>query len=422
MKRSVKPSTANGKIVAPSSKSVAQRAIVAALLSGGTSTLRHLTLCDDTAAALAVARTLGAAVERRGSDYLITSDFFARNTTAKQLFCGESGLLTRMIAPVAALLSHQVEITGHGSLAARPLDMVEAPLRDLGASVATSNGKLPIRVKGALRGGRTAIDGSLSSQLLTGLLMALPLAQGSSEVRVSNLNSKPYVDITMALLKAFGVEVANDRYEVFRVAGNQKFTPCTYSVEGDWSGASCPLVAGAIAGSVTVENLDEHSAQADREILTALARAGAKIVVEQVSSSLSSITVSQGHLQAFTFDATHCPDLFPAVAALASCCSGTSRLSGALRLAHKESNRALTLQQELGKLGIRVDLQGDAMLITGGAMAGGAVCAHHDHRIAMALATAALRAGSEVVVDQAECVAKSYPEFWEDFCRLTGAC
>ena len=418
MKKSVKPSTANGKIVAPSSKSVAQRAIVAALLSRGTSTLRNLTLCNDTTAALNVARALGATVEKRNNDYLIASDFFANNTTERKLFCGESGLLTRMITPVAALLSHEVEITGHGSLATRPIDMVEVPLRELGAKICTNNGKLPILVKGALQGGCTAIDGSLSSQLLTGLLMALPLAQGSSEVRVSNLKSKPYIDITIALLKSFGVEIANDSYEVFRINGNQKFTPCTYNVEGDWSGASCPLVVGAIAGSVTVENLDENSAQADKEILTALERAGAKIAVERTGSSLSSITVSRGNLQAFTFDATDCPDLFPALVALASCCNGTSQVSGALRLTHKESNRSLTLQQEFGKLGIKVDLQGDDMFIIGSTITGGSVCAHNDHRIAMALATAALRASSEVVVDQAESVAKSYPEFWEDLAAL----
>jgi 3-phosphoshikimate 1-carboxyvinyltransferase len=394
---------------------------MAALLSRGTSTLRNLTLCNDTAAALDVARTLGATVEKRGNDYLITSDFFAKNTTEKKLLCGESGLLTRMVTPVAALLSHQAEITGHGSLTTRPIDMVEAPLRKLGVEIYTNNGKLPIRVKGALKGGCTAIDGSLSSQLLTGLLMALPLAQGNSEVRVSNLKSKPYIDITIALLKSFGIEIVNESYEVFRVAGNQKYTPCTYNVEGDWSGASCPLVVGAIAGSVTVANLDENSAQADRAILNVLAQAGAEIAIEKTGASLSSITVSRGSLQAFTFDATDCPDLFPAIVALASCCNGTSRVSGALRLAHKESNRALTLQQEFGKLGIKVDLRGDDMLTTGGAITGGCVSAHNDHRIAMALATAALRASSEVVIDEAESVAKSYPEFWEDMQRLTAS-
>jgi 3-phosphoshikimate 1-carboxyvinyltransferase len=335
-----------------------------------------------------------------------------------------------MVTPVAALLSHQVEITGHGSLTTRPIDMVEAPLRDFGAAISTNNGYLPINVKGALSGGSTSIDGSLSSQLLTGLLMALPLAENDSEIRVSNLKSKPYIDITVDLLKSFGIEIENESHEIFRIRGRQKYTPCSYNVEGDWSGASCPLVAGAIAGSVTVTNLDCNSAQADKEILTALQRAGAKISITKchcgldpqshnIDSVLSSITVSKSSLQAFTFDATHCPDLFPALVALASQCSGTSQLLGAKRLTHKESNRALTLQQEFGKLGIKIELRDDEMLVTGGAVNGGEVASHNDHRIAMALATAALCASSEVSIDQAESVDKSYPEFWEDLEKLT---
>ncbi len=448
MKKSVKYSTVNGSIVAPASKSVAQRAVIAALLAQGTSRLRNLSLCSDTSAALEVARALGATVEKSGNDYIITSDFFAKNaiptrhpeldagspnreigfaelanSVADQvrndkhlaLFCGESGLLTRMVTPVAALLSHEVEITGHGSLTKRPIDMVEVPLRDLGASISTNKGYLPINVKGPLKGGYTQIDGGLSSQLLTGLLMALPLAENDSEVRVTKLKSRPYVDITIDLLKSFGVEIANENYEIFRIRGKQKYRPCTYNVEGDWSGASCPLVAGAIAGSVTVNNLNVDSTQADKEIIAVLERAGAKISIEGTmqTDALSAVTVSQAPLKAFTFDATDCPDLFPAIVALASCCQGTSRVSGALRLTHKESNRALTLQEEFGKLGIKVELQNDDMLITGGKVSGGEVSAHNDHRIAMALATAALRASGEAVIDQAESVDKSYPGFWE---------
>ncbi len=421
MKKSVKYSTVSGSIVAPASKSVAQRAVVAALLAKGTSTLRNLSLCNDTAAALEVACTLGAMVEKHGNDYTITSDFFAKNTGEKSLFCGESGLLTRMVTPVAALLSQKVEITGHGSLTKRPIDMVEAPLSDLGVTISTCEGKLPIILQGPLKGGVTHIDGSLSSQLLTGLLMALPLAENDSEIHVINLKSRPYVDITIALLKSFGVVVENENYEIFRVRGKQKYTPCSYNVEGDWSGASCPLVAGAIAGSATVSNLDINSTQADREIIIVLDRAGAKLSIEKgkQSGALNTITASQAPLKAFTFDATDCPDLFPAIAALASCCEGTSKVSGALRLTHKESNRALTLQEEFGKLEIKIELQGDDMLITGGAIGGGEVSSHNDHRIAMALATAALRASGEVVINQAESVDKSYPEFWEDMETLT---
>jgi 3-phosphoshikimate 1-carboxyvinyltransferase len=418
MTKSVKSSTVSGRVVAPASKSVAQRAIIAALLANGTTTLRNMSLCSDVQAALDVAQALGALVERQGSDYLITSDFFANSAGKISLFCGESGLLTRMVTPVAALLPQLVEVNGHGSLATRPIGMVEAPLRDLGATVATTGGLLPIRIQGGLRGGEASIDGSVSSQLLTGLLMALPLAQQPSTVRVSNLKSKPYVNLTMELLTSFGISVAHESYEIFRINGRQRYTPCSYNVEGDWSGASCLLVAGAIAGCVTVENLDLSSTQADREILTVLKHAGAQVNVESSDGRRSAVTVSQSDLHAFTFDATDCPDLFPAIVALASCCSGVSLVKGASRLIHKESNRALTLQKEFGTLGIQVTLRGDEMLITGGKIGGGSVCSHNDHRIAMALATAGLRASGEVTIAQAESVNKSYPEFWEALDKL----
>jgi 3-phosphoshikimate 1-carboxyvinyltransferase len=418
MTKSVKSSSANGRVAAPASKSVAQRAVVAALLANGTTTLRNLTLCSDTQAALGVAQALGAQVEQRGSSVLISSDFFANSAEKISLFCGESGLLTRMVTPVAALLSQPVEVHGHGSLTSRPIGMVEAPLRNLGATVATTGGLLPIRVQGRLRGGTASIDGSVSSQLLTGLLMALPLAQQPSTLHVSNLKSKPYVDLTVELLKSFGVSVAHEGYEVFRIGGGQRYTPCAYNVEGDWSGASCLLVAGAIAGCVTVENLNLSSAQADKEMLTALRRAGAQVCVEDDGSGHSAVTVSQADLCAFSFDATDCPDLFPAIVALASCCNGVSVVKGASRLTHKESNRALTLQKEFGALGVAVALRGDEMLITGGSIVGGSVRSHGDHRVAMALATAALRASGVVTIEQAESVEKSYPDFWKELGRL----
>ncbi|MDR0567318.1 MAG: 3-phosphoshikimate 1-carboxyvinyltransferase [Prevotellaceae bacterium] len=436
MTKSVKYTTANGRVAAPASKSVAQRAVVAALLARGTSVLRNLTLCSDTQAALGVAQALGAQVRQQEGSLLITSNFFANSAERLSLFCGESGLLTRMITPVAALLPQPVEVSGHGSLATRPIGMVEAPLRDLGATVATTGGLLPLRVQGRLRGGTASIDGSLSSQLLTGLLMALPLALHPSTLHVHSLKSRPYVDLTVALLKAFGVSVAHDeRYEVFRIGGQQRYAPCSYSVEGDWSGASCLLVAGAIAGRVTVENLSLASPQADREMLTALKRAGAQVCIEACGGNgngssdggssngnggdvRSAVTVSQSPLSAFTFDATDCPDLFPALAVLASCCDGVSVVKGASRLTHKESNRALALQKEFGALGVAIALRGDEMLITGGSITGGSVHSHGDHRMAMALATAALRASGEVTIEQAESVEKSYPGFWRDLDRL----
>jgi 3-phosphoshikimate 1-carboxyvinyltransferase len=395
---------------------VAQRAVVAALLARGTSVLRHLTPCDDTLAALEVARALGATVEETGEGYRVTSDFFAGGARGRRLSCGESGLLARMIVPVASLLPGTTRVEGRGSLTRRPLDLPLEALRALGAGVTTAGGFLPVTLEGGLAGGHATLDGGACSQLLTGLLMALPLARRDSVLRVNGLKSKPYIDLTIDLLRDFGVVIGREGHELFTARGGQAYVPRAYDVEGDWSGASCPLVAGCVAGSVTVTNLDGRSPQADRAIVEVMRRAGATVTVEA-----GRVTASRpGRLRAFEFDATGCPDLFPAAVALAACCEGTSRIAGATRLAHKESDRATTLREEFGRLGVLVRVEGDVMRVTGGEIGGGEVSARDDHRVAMALATAALRASGTVVIRGAGCVSKSYPRFWEDLRLLQG--
>lgn len=416
MKKLLKAGEVKGVIVAPASKSIAQRAIVAAGLTEGTTLLKQVTLCDDTRAAMELISRMGCVVIRKGSDYRIRGGL--PTVFPGVLFCGESGLLTRMITPVAALSRGEVEIRGCGSLLRRPMDMVVSPLGELGVSVTTAGGRLPLKLEGTLRGGEITLDGSVSSQVLTGLLMALPLADGDSLLHVHRLNSKPYVDLTIRLLSAFGIEVRQEDYSLFRVKGRQQYRPCVYTVEGDWSGASCLLVAGAISGQVTVKGLDIRSVQADRAILEVLELAGIPVVIRQ-EEVYYSVTISKGRVKAFDFDATECPDLFPAITALAVCADGVSCIRGADRLTHKESNRAFALQEEFGKLGIRVTWQEDCLFVTGGKVKGGVVQAHRDHRMVMALATVALLAEGDVVIEDAEVVAKSYPGFWEDFARLT---
>ena len=420
MTKSVSASEVNGTVIAPASKSVAQRAIVAALLATGTSTLHNLTLCNDTEAALEIVKTLGATIEVNGYDYHTTSNGITTLSEKElTLLCGESGLLTRMITPVASLLASEVTITGHGSILKRPVDMIVKPLQDLGVNICTNNGFLPAVVKGPLKGGVTHIDGSISSQMLTGLLLALPLAQSDSTLYVHNLKSKPYIDITIDLLQSFGIAIEKESYEVFRIKGNQQYKPTTYNIEGDWSGASCLLVAGCTAGEVTVTNLDLDSPQADKAILDVLQLANANVSINEKKPFSSITTAYSNSLHAFEFDANECPDLFPALVALAASCKGVSKIHGAKRLTHKESNRALTLQQEFDKLGIDIAIQDDAMIITGGTITGGEVSSHNDHRIAMALATAALKATGTATISEAESVNKSYPQFWNDLQDLS---
>lgn len=411
MKTTIHKGRIAGSITAPASKSYAQRAVAAALLAGGETTLTHLDLCNDTRAALDVARRLGASVSHEGTTYTIRGGL---NPVSTKLNIGESGLATRLFTPIASLCHMPITINGEGSILRRPIEMMEEPLQALGVEVISNGGYLPISVKGPMRGGEIHVDGSLSSQFITGLLMALPLSPNDTVLHVENLKSRPYVDMTIDLAARFGVAIEHNNYEQFYIAGGQHYTPCTYNIEGDWSGASCLLVAGATAGSITIRNLNHISLQADLAIIEALARAGAEIITTN-----SSVTVHGGPLYAFEFDATDCPDLFPALAALAASCEGTSVLTGTQRLTYKESNRAETIAEVFGRLGIGVDLsEENTMRITGGPVSSAVVDSHNDHRIAMAAAVAALSSDDSVVIEGADAADKSYPNFWNDLDTL----
>lgn len=411
MKTTIHKGRIAGSITAPASKSYAQRAVAAALLAGGETTLTHLDLCNDTRAALDVARRLGASVSHEGTTYTIRGGL---NPVSTKLNIGESGLATRLFTPIASLCHMPITINGEGSILRRPIEMMEEPLQALGVEVISNGGYLPISVKGPMRGGEIHVDGSLSSQFITGLLMALPLSPNDTVLHVENLKSRPYVDMTIDLAARFGVAIEHNNYEQFYIAGGQHYTSCTYNIEGDWSGASCLLVAGATAGSITIRNLNHISLQADLAIIEALARAGAEIITTN-----SSVTVHGGPLHAFEFDATDCPDLFPALAALAASCEGTSVLTGTQRLTYKESNRAKTIAEVFGRLGIGVDLsEENTMRITGGPVSSAVVDSHNDHRIAMAAAVAALSSDDSVVIEGADAADKSYPNFWNDLDTL----
>ncbi len=413
MDKTVTGGTVEGDIVPPSSKSYAQRAIAAALLADGVSTLYNVEMCDDTAAALRVIQVLGAKVERPDqTTYTIRGGL---NPVSEILDIGESGLSTRLFTPIASLCSRPITIDGHSSILRRPMGMMIEPLRQLGVKARDHKGFLPISVKGPMRGGEVRIDGSVSSQFLTGLLMALPLARQGTTIYVDGLKSYPYIDMTIDTMDKFGIDIDHRDYEEFYVPGGQKYTPADFIMEGDWSAASCLLVAGAVAGSVTMHNLKTISLQADTAIIDALSRAGARI-----EETADSVTVSKRDLHAFEFDATDCPDLFPALAALAANCEGTSVITGTGRLVHKESDRAEAIRSEYGMLGIEVDLDEDnIMRITGSRIIGGCtVESCGDHRMAMSLAVAALNASEPVTIRGAECVSKSYAGFWQDFNKL----
>ena len=412
--RSVRPGPVEGVLTAPPSKSVFQRAVAAATLADGTTTLAAHGLCDDALSALDIATTLGATVERRDEAVRITGN---GQPTGAELDCGEAGTSLRIFTAVAALHDQLLTLVARGTLATRPMEMVVAPLQSLGVQCSTHGGLPPVLVRGPMTGGLAAVDGSTTSQFLTGLLIALPRCAEDSLIEVAELRSKPYVRLTVSLLERFGVDIEHDDgLERFHIRGNQGLLPADLAVEGDWSGASFPLVAGAIAGDVTVQGLDPASPQADRRVIEVIEAAGADL---QVSDE--EVRVVHRPLKAFRFDATHCPDLFPPLAVLATACRGTSVLLGVHRLRHKESDRAAAIHEQLGRIGARVRIQGDAMEIEGGALTGGEAEACGDHRIAMALAVAGLTARAPVAIHGWQCVSKSYPEFFEDLVALGGS-
>lgn len=413
MEITVHPSRLKGEVEAPASKSLTQRAIAAGLLARGTTVIHNPSFCNDSLAAISMAGALGATVTREHDSVTIQPGPGPLSPVI--LHCGESGLALRMFAPIAAMLSSHVTLTGDGSLLRRPVKMISEALGQLGVTVHTNSGLLPLTLSGRLRGGTAVIDGSTGSQLLTGLLMALPLAGEESEIEVNGLRSRPYISLTLKLLEDFGIKVRNRGFSHFSVGGNQSYQAREYNIEGDWSGASFLLVAGALAGEVSVRNLSCDSLQADRAIMQALRDAGCLL-----RETAEGVKAERSDLKAFNYDATDSPDLFPPLAALAAGCSGTSRIRGISRLFHKESDRAGAIADVLEMTGIKVNFEGDEMLITGGDIHGAVVSSHNDHRIAMMAAVMAAGATGGVTIRDAEAVAKSYPGFFDDL-SLIGA-
>ena len=414
MNITVNPSGLKGCVEAPPSKSLTQRAIVAGLLAGGATVIHNPSFCNDSMAAMNMVQALGATVIMQEERIIITAAEKPSGPVAMN--CGESGLALRMFAPVAALLSESVTFTGEGSLLRRPVSMISEALSQLGVKVETTGGLLPLKLSGRLGPGRALIDGSSGSQLLTGLLMALPMADGESRIEVASLTSKPYIGLTLELLADFGIMVENDGFRSFIIPGNQAYRAHEYAVEGDWSGAAFLLVAGATAGRVTVDGLNPWSMQADRSVLQVLDEAGVSLVTGPCG-----ITSSRSELRPFIFDASDAPDLFPPLAALAARCEGTSRIRGVGRLRHKESDRAEAIAGVLEAMRIRVNFSGDEMLITGGRVYGTTVSSHNDHRIAMMAAVMAASATSPVTITGADAVSKSYPGFYDDLAALGAA-
>lgn len=407
MEKIINPGKINGRIFAPPSKSMMQRAVAMGIMATQPYEILNPSLCNDGISALATAASFGKEIETLNDRIALSGNF---NISSKYANVGESGLGIRMFSIIAALGYKEIVLLGEGSLVRRPVHILEPILEQVGADCYTNSGFIPVTICGPITGGNVFLDGSSGSQVLTGLLMALPFAGENSEIEVRNLKSIPYIEMTLEFLSQSGIEIENEDFKKFFVRGNQSVRNFSYTVEGDWSSAAFLLVAGGISGKVEVSGLRLDSKQADKSILEVLKKAGAQVITEN-----KSIICKKDKLKSFEFDASNCPDLFPPIAVLAANCEGTSVIKGTERLIHKESNRAETLKLEFEKLGIEIDYSNDMMKITGGKIRGGEFFSHNDHRIAMAGACMAINSSNAVKIFESQTVAKSWPSFYMDF-------
>lgn len=437
-----------GSVRVPASKSYAQRAIVCAALAEGTSTLGGYSPCGDSEAALALAASIGAKVSVEdapdGMKSLVIDGVAAKPGSlegGRSLKVGESGLLTRLMAPLSCeIFNAPVTIEGEGTLATRSLDRLPSAMAAIGASVKGEQGKtqdsvtVPFEVAGPLKMGGLTMDGSKSSQTVSGALMALPLGERNSTLHVKNPASIPYIFMTMDMLRTFGVKTRSELYGdngilednwddcneiVVKIKENQRYKAADVQIEGDWSAATVFMAAAAIFGSVRIDGLDTTSLQADLSMLDLLLEAGASIC--QLDEPNGTICVQKAPLTAIKADLSNCPDLFPVLATACAFFQGRSQLRGVHRLVNKESNRAASIEAMLCQLGVRVEIKEDDMfidgeslecrLLNGRLLKGGDYTSSHDHRMVMALSLAQLGADGPIKVDDTACVAKSFPEF-----------
>jgi len=408
----IEPSILKGTIQIPPSKSDAQRAIICAALAKGNTTLTNCGDNQDVRNIQGCIEKLGAKIEKNEDQSLLISGIQNFPLTSS-LNVGESGLGIRILTSVCAAHPGTFFLTGNGSLLNRKMDFFDNEFIKMKVNFKSNNGYLPFELSGPLQAGEYSVDGSQSSQYISGLLMAMPLLPGHSILYVENPTSLPYLKMTLDTLSKFGIEIEHKNFTEYKIKGNQHYTATTYTIEGDWSAASYWLVASALGMEIKVSGLSMSSSQADKKILDAFMNASCSVVHSD------GISINGTKRIPLDFDCTHCPDLFPALVTFAALTDGISKLSGVHRLSTKESDRGITLKEEFQKLGVHIEIKEDQMLIHGKkSISGGTVRSHHDHRIAMCLGIAGLFANEKIELESAEAVSKSYPEFWRDLDSL----
>lgn len=420
----IAPTKFNGKIHIPSSKSMGHREIICAGLVQGTSVIDNISMSKDIEATCRCLQALGVQIENvpsrfAGRTALRVTGSGKLTASESGADCGESGSTLRFIIPLAALLDKPFTLTGHGRLVSRPLQAYYDIFDSQQLGYSTENGQLPLTVNGRLQPGHYQLPGDVSSQYVSGLLFALPLLEGDSVLEITSpLESASYVNLTLSCLAKYGIKIENEGHRLYKIPGRQKYQPQNSNVEGDWSQAAFWLVAGSLGKQVSSTGLTADSLQGDRAVLNIMQRMEAKLTQEQ-----EAVTAEQSTTAGCVIDAADCPDIIPVLTVLAAVSAGTTKIINAARLRIKECDRLAAMTSELNKLGAKITELPDGLIIEGceqGLRGGAQVDAWNDHRIAMSLAVAAAACNEPFTLTGAASVAKSYPEFWQDYLQAGG--
>lgn len=410
----VLPCQFQGTVSVPPSKSAAHRAIICAALAGGKSVIQPIDLSNDITATINCMKSLGAKIELDGNILTVDgSSIFSENRLV--LDCGESGSTLRFLIPIAAAGGIETEFIGHGLLPQRPIGVYTDCLPKHGVRTETKGG-LPLKIDGILKSGAYEIPGNISSQFITGLLLALPLLEGDSEIILTSpAQSVGYIQMTIDMMHAFGVEVQKTS-NGWHISGSQHYSPRNFTVEGDWSQAAFFMTMAALNGEIMINNLDIHSSQGDKACIEIYQKFGANISLEE-----DKIKIHSGKLKGIEINAENIPDMVPALAVCAALAEGTTVISHAERLRIKECDRLRAMTENLSKLGADITETPDGLIIKGvPQLHGGSVKGFNDHRIVMSLACAAAACNGEIIISDKESINKSYPSFFEDYQKLGG--
>ena len=415
------PSKLKGEVKIPPSKSMAHRAIICAALSDGLCIIENIDYSDDIIATIDAMNSLGAKIVKH-KDYIEVIGAYGSNEKAKEtrvIDCNESGSTLRFLVPISLLFKGSSKFIGRGNLGKRPLTTYYNIFEEQGIKYSYEEGNLNLVIDGELKAGTFEVEGNVSSQFITGLLFTLPLLKEDSKIIITTeMESKGYIDLTLKAISDFGIEIINNNYREFIIKGNQKYNAKNYRVEGDYSQAAFFLCADSLGNDVLCKDLDLTSLQGDKEVIDILERMNVVFNANDIGVR----GTTNGELTSTIIDGSQCPDIIPVLTAVAALTKGTTEIINAGRLRIKECDRLAAVTSELNKLGAKIIEKEEGLVVTGvEKLKGGVeVWSHKDHRIAMTLAIASTRCEEPIVIKDYECIAKSYPNFFEDFKALGG--